>query len=167
VGCGPPALELIYDNTTTDRCASDASWLAGVAPAVDQLPQHRVGVRAGPAVSLGQLRPHPRRWQVQFPSTLFRDETDIILKINYVGDVGRARLNRKLIADNFYNGTPSEIDLRSWADQLENNKMIISVTALKKTARVSFDRRPKFSEDEVAELKSIRLQPIQRAVIIK
>lgn len=42
-----------------------------------------------------------RRFQVHLPEGAFRDVSDLILSIDYIGDTGAAFINGEMVADNF------------------------------------------------------------------
>jgi beta-galactosidase len=65
---------------------------------------------------------------VKFAPDTLENVDNVLLQIDYLGDIGQAFVNGKLIADNFYNGTTWEIGLREAAPTLP--EMLITVTPI-------------------------------------
>jgi len=93
------------------------------------------------------------------------------LKIDYAGDTGEAYIDGKLIADNFYNGTPWEIGLNRFAAQLENNELLILIQPLEKTSSAlryiptGMAFRKEANRDHLAEIKSIGAVVEQKIIV--
>ena len=56
------------------------------------------GVHISPEVYMAS----ERRFQVHLPEGAFRDVSDLILSIDYIGDTGAAFINGEMVADNFF-----------------------------------------------------------------
>jgi beta-galactosidase len=54
-------------------------------------------------------------WELRLPPGCLNGVEEVLLKIDYVGDVGRAYLDGSLIADHFYFGRAWEIGLKRFA----------------------------------------------------
>lgn len=68
-----------------------------------------------------------------------QEAKDVLLGIDYRGDIGHAFIDGHMISDNFCNGDTWEIGLRTFADQLEDNPITIYITPLKEGASVNVD----------------------------
>ena len=83
---------------------------------------------------------------------------DIILRIDYEGDIGYGFINGDLINDNFCNGNTWEIALGRFKEKL-NDEMYIYISPIKKKSKVTNDTtmagRVELAEEEIADIKSI------------
>ncbi len=62
-----------------------------------------------------------RRFLVHLPEGAFRDVSDLILSIDYIGDTGAAFINGEMVADNFYHGNPWRIGLKRYAEAVQGD----------------------------------------------
>lgn len=62
-----------------------------------------------------------RRFQVRLPKNSFKDVSDLILSIDYIGDTGAAFINGKMVVDNFYHGNPWQIGLKRYAEAIQGD----------------------------------------------
>ena len=74
---------------------------------------------------------------------------ELILAIDYVGDVGRAYLGDRLIADDFYDGRPWEIGIRRFAPAILGQNLTLKVLPLRKDAPIyiAAEKRPEFDKN--------------------
>lgn len=88
---------------------------------------------------------------------------DIILKIDYEGDIGYAFINGDLINDNFSNGSTWEISLDRFKKRLKD-RICIYISPIKNGSKVTNDTtmagRSEITGEEIAEIKSIKAVPI-------
>lgn len=110
----------------------------------------------------------PYRYTVQIPEC-YEDCKDAILQINYQGDIGQAFINGSMISDNFYNGSMWEIGLKEVWDSTMGTEITILITPLKddSTVDVSSTMAGRMEKNGrlIAELHSVRVVPIQEAVL--
>lgn len=59
-----------------------------------------------------------QKFRMQIPATMDDFVSDIILRLDYIGDTGMGFLDGKLVADNFYNGYSWDIGLKRFIDDL-------------------------------------------------
>ena len=52
---------------------------------------------------------------------------DVILRIQYDGDIGEAYIGGILINDNFHNGEPWEIGLKRFVDRLAKDDLVLKI----------------------------------------
>ena len=71
------------------------------------------------------------RYAVDIPSEVLSGHKQVLLRVNYVGDIGHAFVNGRMISDNFANGAPWDIRLDSEADALERHPLTIYITPIK------------------------------------
>ncbi|MDI1336724.1 MAG: beta-galactosidase [Lacunisphaera sp.] len=98
-------------------------------------------------------------WRITVP----RDDdlaADMLLRLNYTGDVARVYIGGKLITDDFYNGRPLEIGLRRHAAELKHGELTIAILPLQKNAPLFLPEsaKPDFgAADSVVALHSVEL----------
>lgn len=83
-------------------------------------------------VPLQVTRIAPDWCAVRIPADVLSQLKDIFLRVDYAGDIAEAFINGRLVADNFYNGTPWEIGLKRFAEQLVTHELVLHVTPLKR-----------------------------------
>lgn len=129
------------------------------------------GIFTGYCLSLSSKKIVPQLERVKKPKAVLKLENDafeglgeILLKVDYTGDVGYAFIDGKLVNDNFCNGTPWEIGLKRYKEELLEKGMYIYISPLKKGARIKSDSvmaaRMEFSEVEIAEIFSVKAVPV-------
>jgi hypothetical protein len=96
---------------------------------------------------------------INFTQDSFKGVKELFLKVNYVGDVGYAYIDGKLINDNFCNGEPWEIGLKRFEKELLKKGMYIYIAPIKKDTVVKRDSAmaavKETSAQEIAEITSI------------
>jgi hypothetical protein len=108
---------------------------------------------------------------LSFSSDIFAGVDDILLCIDYVGDMGNAFIDGKLVHDNFYNGTTWEIGLRHLGNDICQKELLIKIDPLREHNKelkfvptgVAF--RPESIEDERAMIHSITAIPQYKIVL--
>ena len=99
----------------------------------------------------------------------FLDVKDILLRINYAGDIGYAFIDGDLINDNFCNGGTWEIGLKRFEREITEKGMYIYISPIKKGAKVSSDStmaaRVETSTGEIAKISSIKVAAVSEASI--
>lgn len=104
-------------------------------------------------------------WKIKLPPDL-QPGFDPILRIHYVGDVARVKLNGKLIDDNFYNGKEFEIGLKRFAPEILKGELRLEVLPLRKDAPIYLAKEawPDFGKAEsTATLQSVEIVNHYRA----
>ena len=87
---------------------------------------------------------------------------DLFLRINYVGDVANLYLGQRLLADNYYKGTPWEIGLKRFLPEASRQPLELKVLPLRKDAPIYLpkDAWPKFDFTMVVSgIESITASP--------
>lgn len=77
------------------------------------------------------------RYVVDIPQHSLQGHKQVLLRVNYVGDIGHAFAGGEMINDNFANGAPWEIRLDCYADALIHDPLVIYITPRK--AHVTVD----------------------------
>ena len=132
-------------------------------------PRIRTGGHAGAA-----LQPIPEAfgaaatWSLKLPQALDRRAEDVLLELDFVGDIGRLFAGTRLLDDWYYNGQRWQVGLRQFALQ-PGAELRLSVLPLRADAPIYIDaaHRPAFAagQTQVAELRGARLLPIRHVVI--
>lgn len=97
-------------------------------------------------------------WQVSLPEEILEQAQEAFLQVDYTGDVGRAYLGDRLIADDFYFGRTWEIGLRRFAPELFQGALTLRFLPLRKDAPIYLppDRWPDFgTAQEIIQVRSI------------
>lgn len=77
------------------------------------------------------------RYVVDVPQDSLRGHKQVLLRVNYAGDIGHAFINGQMINDNFANGAAWDIRLDCYADELNRDPLVIYITPRK--AHVTVD----------------------------
>lgn len=102
-------------------------------------------------------------WEVRLPPDCLANGGEILLKIDYVGDAGRAYLGGKLVADHFYFGRPWEIGLKRFAPEVLEQGLVLKFLPLSQAAPVYLDSRvrPDFcGASEIFNLREIKAEVV-------
>lgn len=104
----------------------------------------------------------PSRYTIHIPKDALEGVNDMLLKLEYTGDIGNAFINGRMIHDNFANGAVWEIGLKDFEQELKQECITVYIVPLKKGVNVEFAKayRPEDGESYVSELKSVELQPV-------
>ncbi|MEM3859595.1 MAG: hypothetical protein QW478_09365, partial [Candidatus Micrarchaeaceae archaeon] len=99
----------------------------------------------------------------------FDEFKEVLMKIDYFGDIGYAFIENELINDNFYNGSTWEIGLKRFEKQLLKNGMRIYISPVKSDFIINNDSpmagRNEFSGEKVAIINSIQIVPVYEVKI--
>jgi hypothetical protein len=81
----------------------------------------------------------PSRYLVIIPPWDTYRIKDVILQVNYIGDIGQAFIDGDMIADNFWNGAVWEIGLREFAERLVDNPLTLYIIPIKEGVYVNVE----------------------------
>lgn len=95
----------------------------------------------------------PTRFVIPISQDFFEGHKEVLLQIDYIGDIGHAFIDGVMISDNFYNGATWEIGLMHQREALKNNPLCIYITPLKEGANVNVESVMAGRLEEVAEAK--------------
>ncbi|WP_462409328.1 beta-galactosidase [Neobacillus sp. Marseille-QA0830] len=106
---------------------------------------------------------------IDFRPEAFDDAKDLLLQIDYVGDIGYAFIDGELIHDNFCNNGTWEIGLQNHKQDLLEKGMYIYISPLKEGSFVKSDSpmaaRAEVINNQIAEIKSIKATAIRELEI--
>ncbi len=109
------------------------------------------------------------RAEIKLEKDDFTGLKNIILNVNYTGDIGYALIDGRLIHDNYCNNTVWEIGLKGFKEELHNMGMNIYISPIKKGSRVSSDSpmaaRSEVFDEAIAEIHSIKAVPVFEVLI--
>jgi beta-galactosidase len=160
---GPLQFLSFKADTTAPSLQVKATRPAGSAPRV------LTGGLAGAA-----LQPIPEAfgaaatWSLKLPRQLAPKAEEVLLELDFVGDIGRVFSGATMLDDWYYNGQKWQLGLKQFALK-PGAELRLSVLPLRADAPVYIDaaHRPAFAagQSQVAELRSARLLPIRRVAI--
>ncbi len=102
---------------------------------------------------------------LRFPDNILNNVHNVLLHIDYVGDIGQAYIDGKLVHDNFYNGTGWEIGLRHLEQKRGTKDLLIMIVPIEKqlgTQRyvpTGMAFRPDLDAEHIAHIDQITLVP--------
>jgi hypothetical protein len=104
------------------------------------------------------------RYVLTLPQNFTDGLKDVLMQIQYQGDIGHAFIDGDMINDNFCNGETWEIGLRTFADRLQNSPMTIVITPLKEGVNVNVESAMAARMEEVkayiGNLDKVKLSPV-------
>ncbi|WP_337099873.1 beta-galactosidase [Paenibacillus sp. YIM B09110] len=120
--------------------------------------------------SLVVERLHDHKVVVRFDGSMLQDVDDILLSIEYTGNVGYAFSGGQLFHDHFHNGAPWEIGLSRFRDQIRDGEIVLETTPLRKgTTTIDADAamavEKHFTGEKQAVFHRITSKPIRRITL--
>ncbi|MGW3349576.1 beta-galactosidase [Nonomuraea rubra] len=107
-------------------------------------------------------------YHLTIPEDAFTGDDEVLLRLDWTGDAGRAYLGGRLVADQFWHGPPWEIGLRRFRDEVLEHGLELRLLPLREDAPVYLSpgfRPPAYPDGTVLELRSATLVPMPRTVI--
>ncbi len=101
-------------------------------------------------------------WRIVIPAHALDGLSDVLLRIQYAGDVARLCAGQRLLGDDFYKGTIWEIGLKRFAPQALGKNLELKVMPLRKDAQIYLPHNawPQFPPSgEIADVSGIRVVP--------
>jgi beta-galactosidase len=134
----------------------------GDAPSVKigpRMPWRKRGVAEAPSEA---SLPAAGRWEIEIPGNAMSGLADIILVVNYKGDVARLSQGGKLLDDDFFNGQPWSIGLKRFLTPGTANSLELSISPLRKDAPIYLESNLAHcsrESNQICNLDSLRLVP--------
>jgi len=100
-------------------------------------------------------------WRITMPAHEITGLSDVFLRINYAGDIGRLYEGQRLLDDDFFHGDTWEVGLKRFAP-LASRNLTLDVLPLRKDAPIYFSphARPDFgSAEQISEVRTITAVP--------
>lgn len=132
------------------------------------VPPIRIGGHANAAVQpIPEAFAAAASWSLKLPAQLPVAE-DVLLELDFVGDIGRVFAGTTMLDDWYYNGQAWQMGLKQFGLK-PGAELKLTVLPLRADAPIYIDaaHRPKFAagQTQVAELRSARLLPVRRVAI--
>lgn len=132
-------------------------------------PPIRIGGHANAAVQpIPEAFANAASWSLKLPKPLAPQAEDVLLELDFVGDIGRVFAGTQMLDDWYYNGQKWQIGLKQF-NLKAGAELKLTVLPLRADAPIYIDaaHRPTFAEGQaqVAELRGARLLPIRRVAI--
>src|SRR5271156_599927 len=148
---------------SVDPRSFDIQWTqtqqAGLAPPVHtSAVQRKVPVAVAPDDSAFK---NAAAWRITIPTNEMAGLSDVFLRIEYVGDIGRLCAGQHLLDDDFYHGATWEVGLKRFAP-LAGQNLTLDVLPLRKDAPIYFSpkARPDFgSAEQISDVRAITAVP--------
>jgi hypothetical protein len=116
-------------------------------------------------MELQRLQEH--KVALRFPTGLLQVAYDVLLHIDYTGNVGYAFSHGKLLHDHFYNGKPWELGLSHIRGDMRDNMLVLQTTPLRKgkvtiakDAAMAVSRQ--FEGEAIAAIHGVKAEPVYR-----
>lgn len=110
------------------------------------------------------------RYNIMLPPDCMSGIKELMLNIDYVGDIGAAFIDGDMIHDNFYNGAPWELGIARFADRLQKHPLTINITPIRKGANVNVEStmaaRLEEADELVGQLNAVTAVPVYEIKII-
>ena len=104
------------------------------------------------------------RYILELPDGCLDNVKDVVLKIDYIGDIGNAFIGSRLISDNYANQQTWEIGLSDFKREIRKEKMVFYISPLKKGVKLIIDNQMAAVREKILD---IRLEPIYEIILKK
>lgn len=105
-----------------------------------------------------------KKINIKFNNKNIFNYKDVLLQVDYQGDIGYAFISGELIHDNFYNGDTWEISLKKHKADLLNKGMYIYISPQKNDSFIKSDSsmaaRFEVAKEQIANIKSIKAKAV-------
>lgn len=121
-------------------------------------------------VLLETRRIHDHKIALSLPADVLNNVEDILLNIDYTGNVGYAFSEGQLFHDHFYNGLPWEIGLSRFKEVIGSGEIILETTPLRKgvmtvAADAAMAVEKQFSGEATAVFHGVTAEPVYRVAL--
>ncbi len=157
--------------------AAPAKWTT--AHAACSIAQHRGGwfhsydlELPAKEVRLETRKIHDHKLALEFAPRMLEGVEEVMLGINYTGNVGYAFAAGRLFHDHFHNGAPWEIGLSRFRDTLMSGEIILETTPLRRgvttvAAGAAMAAEKQFTGEATAVFHSVTAVPVYRVALIR
>lgn len=123
-------------------------------------------------LELKRIRDHKAVIRVDAAALDLDEIEDIILQIDYTGNVGYAFSNGQLFHDHFYNGLPWEIGVSRFREAVAHGEVVLETTPLRKgvisvAADAGMAMEQHFEGEQTAMFHSITAEPVYRVLLTR
>jgi len=88
-------------------------------------------------------------WQLQWHNPDFDGLSNVLLQLDYSGDIGRIQSGATVLDDNFFNGLPWQIGLKRWGLTTAGSQLILKVLPMPAVAPIYLDPKARNLLDRV------------------
>ncbi|MFY7890540.1 MAG: hypothetical protein ACOVOW_16615 [Spirosomataceae bacterium] len=159
-------LKLVIEYVNTDKVEfnSDGSWSTLDRYVLPTLLSPMKGLKPVELLAKKENNPLVDKEISNIYTVQVKGENDpnlsaLYLKMNYMGDKARCRVNYRLIADDFNNGTAMAIDLYKMGDQFEVQPLQMELSPLKPNYKIRFEQEPAKDDLHKTAIKQLVLVP--------
>lgn len=121
-------------------------------------------------IDLNVNKVYDNKAAIDVDDKVFKDVKEVMLKIDYIGDIGYAFIDGEMINDNFSNNATWEIGLKRFEQELLEKGMYIYISPLKEGVTVKSDSpmaaRTESAEKAIAEITSIKATPLYELEVV-
>lgn len=115
-------------------------------------------------------RIHDHKMLVSLEQGILEDVEDILLQVDYTGNVGYAFSEGRLFHDHFYNGAPWEIGLSRFKEAIPSGEIVLETTPLRKgimnvAADASMAVEQRFEGEQTAVFHQVSAKPVYRIAL--
>ncbi|MFD3260053.1 beta-galactosidase [Paenibacillus lentus] len=116
-------------------------------------------------------RIHDHKMLVSLGQGILEDVEDVLLQVDYTGNVGYAFSEGRLFHDHFYNGAPWEIGLSRFKEAIQSGEIVLETTPLRKgimnvAADASMAVEQLFEGEQTAVFHQVSAKPVYRITLI-
>jgi hypothetical protein len=107
-------------------------------------------------------------WKLQWRNPDFTGLSNVLLQIDYTGDIGRLASSTALLDDNFYNGLPWQIGLKRFGPQTAAGPLTLKILPMVKGAPIYLDAKARAQMEQQPsspQLVQARLIPEYESVL--
>ncbi|AZK48987.1 hypothetical protein EIM92_11065 [Paenibacillus lentus] len=121
-------------------------------------------------IKMDVKRIHDHKALVSLEPEILDNVEDILLKIDYTGNVGYAFSEGRLFHDHFYNGAPWEIGLSRFKEAIQGGEIVLETTPLRKgVMKVAQDAamavEQVFEGEQTAKFHQVSAEPVYRVTM--
>jgi hypothetical protein len=99
-------------------------------------------------------------WKITLSKDAFRGVDDLFLKVDYQGDIARLNTADRLLTDDFYKGTPWCIGLKRFRQQVEADRLNITIFPWRDRSKVVLDSfATKTIQEDGASIIGVTVSP--------
>ncbi|WP_019636840.1 beta-galactosidase [Paenibacillus fonticola] len=121
-------------------------------------------------ITMEVKRIHDHKLLISLDQRILVDAQDVLLKIDYTGNVGYAFSEGRLFHDHFYNGTPWEIGLSRFNEAIRGGEIVLETTPLRKgvinvAQGAAMAVEQLFEGEQTAEFHQVTAEPVYRVAV--
>ncbi|WP_019912110.1 beta-galactosidase [Paenibacillus sp. HW567] len=121
-------------------------------------------------IGLKTQRIHEHKLALHIAPDALAGVEDVLLSIDYTGNVGYAFAEGQLFHDHFYNGLPWELGLSRFRDTIQNGEIVLETTPLRKgvmtvVAGAAMAGEKRFTGEATAVFHSVTAIPVYRVTL--